>query len=214
MLRWFLCLAVVRGTLSFIESPAFAQMVSAAAPRPLGETLVGTAREDYESGRRLYESGDYAGALAEFQGAYRASSDPRLLWNAAVCEQGMKRYARAIALVHRYLDAHPVLLEREAQNFLHAAEARTAPVDVQACVLRCELRACGCQGTELGAVVSIDGDPMGTIPLAADARIDLGMHRLNVTKDGFQEYATTVNVVTSAELHVVAVLVPVAPAAH
>lgn len=194
-------LAVLGVVLSFV-APAFAQTQTPAADAtpPLSETLSGDAKQDYEAGRRLYKDGDYAGALTKFQSAAGASGDPRLFWDAAVCERAMQHYARAIALVHRYLDSHSPLIgaeaTRKAEDFLTAAGERTARLDVES--------------SELGAVVSVDGEPQGATPLTADARIDMGSHRVTVTKDGFVEYATTLTVETTADVHVSAVLAPMA----
>jgi PEGA domain-containing protein len=195
----FLQLAVFGAALSLFAPVALAQTVSGAPPPQLVETLAGDAKRDYEAGKRLYENGDYAGALSKLQNASRASSDPRLLWDAAACERAMQHYARAIALVHRYLDSHSPLIgpeaARDAQGFLRAAELRTARLDVQS--------------SEPGAVVSVDGEPQGAVSLAADMRIDLGTHQVTVNKDGFAEYATTLTIVSSADVHVTAVLAPI-----
>jgi hypothetical protein len=197
----FLPELLVFGALSaFFSPPAFAETPVAGAPAPLAETLTGDAKQDYEAGKHLYESGDYAGALSKFQSAAQASGDPRLFWDAAVCQRAMNHYAGAIALVHRYLDSHSPLIApeatRKAQDFLGAAEARTARLDVQS--------------SEPGALVSVDGEAQGAVPLAADARIDLGTHRLTVSKDGFVDYATPLTVETTADVHVTAVLAPMA----
>ncbi len=192
--------AVFGAAFWFAAPAAFAQTDGRTSTRPLAETLGGEAKQDYESGKRLFEGGDYAGALSRFQRASRASSDPRLLWDAAVCERAMQHYARAIALVRRYLDSHSPLIgpeaERRAQDFLSAASARTAHLDVQS--------------SEPGAAVFVDGEPLGTVPLAADARIDWGTHPLMVNKEGFAAYSTTLTVVSSADIHLTAVLVPIA----
>jgi hypothetical protein len=181
------------------------------APPPLGQTLVGAAKAEYESGRRLYERGDYAGALAKFRSASRTSNDPRLWWDAAACEAAVKQYARATALVRRYLDAHPQSFEREAWDFLQDAAASTARIGVEGCALVCESHGCECRPVEPGGLVSVDGDAIGAIPLPPYTRVDLGLHQLSVEKDGFEEYSTALNVTGSAEIHVRAVLVPVAP---
>jgi opacity protein-like surface antigen len=205
-MRIVLCLhlAVLGGALSFFlfAPAAFAQTPVAAVPvPPLAETLVGDAKQDYDAGKSRFEAGDYAGALSKFQSASRTSGDPRLFWNQAVCERAMQHYARAIALVHRYLDSHSPLIGPDAassaQDFLSAAEARTARIDVQS--------------SEPGAVVSVDGEAQGPLPLGAETRIDFGSHRLAVSKDGFVEYATSLTVETTADVHVTAVLVPIAP---
>lgn len=197
----FIVRAVFGATLFLVAPEAVAQTSEGAPPPSLADRLTGDAKEAYEAGRRLYESGDYSGALEKFQSASRASGYSRLLWNAAVCERAMQHYARAIALVRRYLASHSSFItpeaERDARDFLAAAETRTAPFDVQA--------------SEEGASVTVDGEPQGSTPLAADTRIDLGTHRVTVTKDGFVEYGTTRTVVSSEPVHLTAILTPVAP---
>jgi hypothetical protein len=180
-----------------LVAPAAQAQTSAGAPPPaLGDTLAGDAKEAYEAGRRLYESGDYPGALAKFQSASRASGDPRLLWNAAVCERAMQHYARAVVLVRRYLDSHSRLITPEAahnaQLFLDAAEPLTARLDVQS--------------NERDAMVFVDDEPLGGVPLGPGARIDAGTHRVTVKKRDFNDYTVVLTVTGSAEVHVTAPL--------
>jgi len=104
-----------------------------AAPPSLADALVGEAKEHLLAARALYGTGDYAGALIRFEAAYDASHDPRLLWNAAVCEKAMGHYTRAAALVRRYLDSGSPLVTPEAAQkaraFLAAAESETDGVE-------------------------------------------------------------------------------------
>src|SRR5208283_2274641 len=82
----------------WLLAPAASGQTAGWSPPSLADTLAGEARQDYQTGKRLYESGDYRGALGKFESASRLSGDPRLLWNAAVCERAMQHYARAVAL--------------------------------------------------------------------------------------------------------------------
>ena len=77
----------------------------AAAPSAvkLGDALTGPAKEDYDSGRVLFENHDFAGALVKFQHAFELSSDARLLWNMGACEKNLHHYARVLTLVERFL---------------------------------------------------------------------------------------------------------------
>jgi hypothetical protein len=174
-------------------------------PPPIAELLTPEARRDYESGRLLYESGDYAGALLKFQSAYEASStgpnserDPRLLWNAAACERALRRYANAIVLVRRYLDSGSPLITAEATEnaraFLTAASSMTVSLSVEANVK--------------GAVIYVDDRFVGPVPLPSDTRIDLGTHRVLVRKTGYSGHGETVTSSGQA-VHVKAVLRPV-----
>ncbi len=189
---------VIIGLVLWLFAPAaFAQTASGSSPpASLADSLTGGAKEDYEAGRRLYESGDYAGAFTAFQSALRESGDPRLLWNAAVCERAMQHNARAIVLVRRYLDSHsPFITPEAARNatlFLEAAEPLTARLDVQS--------------NQPDAVVFVDNEPLGTVPLGPAARLDVGTHQVTVKKRDFADYAVTLRVLDSSDVHLAVVL--------
>jgi hypothetical protein len=161
-------------------------------PRPLGETLTGQAKGDYEAALVLYKSGDFAGAGRRFSIAYEATRDVRLLWNVAVCEQGLRHYSKAIALVRRYLSSQSSLISEEAARnaraFLDAALPLTARLVVET--------------NEPGGSVYLDGELFGSLPLDAETRVDFGTHQLVVRKPQFVEAAQAVTVTSSADVHV------------
>jgi hypothetical protein len=193
-------LALFGAALLHVATGAVAQSAGGPPPPSLTETLAGDAKRQYDIGKGLYESGDYAGALAAFQNASRASNDPRLLWNAAVCERAMQHHARAIVLVRRYLDSRsPLILPeaaRNAQLFLDAAEPLTAHLDVEA--------------NQPDAVVFVDGEPVGTVPLGPGVRVDAGTHLVSVKKRNFNDYTRTLTITGLVDVHVSAVLSAIA----
>lgn len=170
-----------------------------AAPHPIADSPEGDAKREYELGRLLYENGDYSGALVRFLSAAKTSTDPRLLWNAAVCEKALRHYARAIALMRRYLASNSPLLTAQAaasaQIFLAAAEPLTARLEVSVNVP--------------DASVYADDEPVGKVPLSSHARIDWGTHQVVVKKKDFTDYEQTVTVSSSADVRVSAILRPV-----
>jgi hypothetical protein len=180
------------GYVPAVSAPA----ATSGPPIPLSEALAGLAKRDYDAGRLLYESGDFPSARLKFEAAFDRSHDPRLLWNAAACERRLRRYARAIALVRRYLATRSPLITAEAartaQFFLDAAEPLTARLAVEA--------------NEPQAWVFVDDLAMGPAPLAPDTRVDLGTHTVTVRKDGFADYLESLTVVDAADVHVKAVL--------
>lgn len=180
-----------------------------APPPPISELLTGEAKRDYESARLLYDNGDYAGASVKFHSAYEHSraqnpkweGDPRLLWNAASCEKNLRHYARAIALVRRYLDSRSPLVTpegaRAAQAFLAAAEPLTAPLVIEANVP--------------GALVYLNDELLGKTPLDGGVRVDIGTHRLLVKKGDHTDYTETFAIGGAEELRITAVLRRVEP---
>jgi len=171
-------------------------------PPPLSEALTGNARQDYEAAKVLFDRRDFPGALVKFRSAFEAAGDPRLLWNAAVCEQSLHHYAKAIALLRRYVSyagsGSPLVSEEslgQARGYLTGAEPLTAPLTVHV--------------SEPDAVVALDDEPLGKTPLPPDLRVDVGAHRIVVTKDGFVEVSTALSVAPPAPAVVDVVLYPV-----
>lgn len=154
---------------------------SSAGPKPLADTLTGDARADYESGKQLYGVQDFVTAKVKFQSAYDKSKDPRLLWNMAACERQMKHYAKARALVRRYLDEGGTLLtaqdRQDAESFLQATESLVVPVKIEV--------------DPAGASIWIDDEPVGTSPLPGPMPLDIGTRKLRVKKDGFKEHTSS-----------------------
>jgi hypothetical protein len=160
--------------------------------------LAGSAKQDYEAGRALHDKGDYARALVKFQSAHQASNDPRLLWNMAACEVKRFRYGKAITLIRRYLDSGSPLIKPEdqqrAQAFLEAAQQMTVALQVESNVA--------------GARVYLDGELVGTVPLAPNVRVDPGRHEVVIKQAGYADYTETI-IVGSADHRVTATLQPI-----
>lgn len=176
--------------LSTFAVAAAADSPSPEVPRSLGDTLEGDAKRDYDAALLLYKAGDFAGAERRFSSAFETSSDVRLLWNAAACEQALRHYAKAIALVRRYLDSHSPLITPEAEQnayaFLDAAVPLTARLVIEA--------------TPSDASAYLDDDPLGPLPLAREARVDFGTHRLIVRKAEFRDRVQDFTVTSSADV--------------
>ncbi|MEP7049529.1 MAG: PEGA domain-containing protein [Pseudomonadota bacterium] len=191
-----------------LTSPATAGLPGAVPPAPLADSLQGQAKADYEAARLLYDSGDYAGALLKFQSAYRATGDPRLLWNAAGCARNLHNYAKAMLFVRQFLASQSALVTPEfaarGQAFLDAAEPLTAPLEIES--------------NQPSSSVFLDDELLGTPAQASQSRVDLGTHRLVVQARGYQPYNETLTVLSSTTLHVTATLhalvvpLPVRPA--
>jgi hypothetical protein len=163
------------------------------APLPkLSDSLKGQAKDDYESGRVLFENNDYAGALVKFQHAFDLSDDFRLLWNMGACEKNLRHYTRVLMLVEQFLregGARISAAQRdEAMSVLRTVRPLIGEIDVSA--------------NETGASVYLDGALVGTTPLKEPVRADLGDRRIQVTKDGFKEQVAVTHVTGGARTSV------------
>jgi hypothetical protein len=173
------------------EPPPQAEPAPPAPPLPLGDSLTGQAKRDYDAALLLHRSGDFASAERRFSTAYDLAGDVRLLWNAAACEQGLRHYSKAITLVRRYLASRSPLIteeaERNARAFLDAALPLTARLVVEP--------------SESGSSVYVDDELIGTSPLDAEPRVDFGQHRLVVRHSRFKDGAETFTVTSSSDVH-------------
>jgi hypothetical protein len=153
-------------------------------PASLADSLTGDAKADYEGGKLLYGDGDYAGARVKFQAAYDLVKDPRLLWNMAVCEKGQRHYAKVVGLTQKYLTEGGDLLSAddraEAKDLLDAIESFTVSLALTI--------------NEAGADVFIDGERVGSSPLAGPSLVDIGTREIRVEKPGFKPFRSSVPV--------------------
>jgi len=179
------------------DGPARAEPPPAAAPSARGtpslaESLTGQAKEDYETARILFENGDNAGALVKFQHAYDLSTDPRLLWNMAASEKNLRHYVRVLRLIEQYLRDGNGLVS-DTQRADAAAVLRTVHSLVS------EVRV---TVNEPDASIYVDDVLAGTSPLANPVLVDLGDHRLRVSKAGFREQVLPQHIVGATEVSV------------
>jgi hypothetical protein len=160
----------------------------------LSAALEGPAKQAYESAKLLATNRDFAGALAEFKHAYSLSKDPRLLFNMAICEKELHHYARMRALLEEYLREGANVATQESLTAAQEALAAIKPLVAEVAL----------HVNEAGAEVIIDGEPVGTTPLARPVPIDPGTHQLIVKKTGFEPFEDTLETAggTAASLSV------------
>ena len=176
-----------------VAAPALAQEPTKSAGQNaagLGETLSGQALVEYNAARLLYQNGDFAGALVKFQRAYELSRDPRLLWNMAACEKNLRRYARMLRLIERYEKEGGARLSEQDRE-----EARQLVGTVRLLVSNVRVVV-----NEPDASVFVDDELVGKTPLAEPVLVDLGTHRIRVTKPGYEEAALVQEISGASEM--------------
>jgi PEGA domain len=178
--RRALGLAVVLHLVAFPTTRAFADTPSSS----LTDSLSGVAKSEYEAGRVLFVNSDYAASLVKLRRAYDLSHDPRLLWDMAACEKNLRRYVKMHALLERYLADGG---DRLSPDDRRAAESALKTVQSFVSPLRLDV-------DQPGADVLVDGESVGTSPLAKPVLVDIGTRNIQVTKAGFQPFRETVRV--------------------
>lgn len=181
--------------LALLATPA-----TAADPRPtkpLAETLTGTAKVAYDTGKLLFSDGDFAGASLKFQQAYEAGHDPRLFWNVAAAEKSLRHYAKAAAFTRRYLSEAKAIIGREQRE--NAEETLAAMVGF--------LGELTVSPEPTDAKVSIDGELRTESGPSRTYVVDQGSRAVRVEKDGFDPFEKSVQVIGGGKATLPVVLV-------
>jgi hypothetical protein len=169
---------------------ALAPAAQAPPSKPLSETLTGAAKAEYEGGKILFQAKDFAAALVKFEHAYEISKDPRLLWNAAICQKELRRYTRMLATIDRLLkEGGPLLTEQDrtdAAEIVKTVKEFVSPLKLTV--------------NEPGAQVLVDGEVVGTTPLTETVLVDVGSRKIRVTKPGYKDVERAVTVVGASDV--------------
>ncbi|MFK7986391.1 MAG: PEGA domain-containing protein [Sandaracinaceae bacterium] len=133
------------------------------------------ARAHFERGVALFDEGRHTAALAEFEAAYRASPNYRVLYNLAQVHARLGQAVRAADTYERFLseggDAIDAAQRARAEAELATQQARIGSLDIVVEVP--------------GASVSIDGDQVAQTPLDAPIRVSVGEHTVEVSAAGY-----------------------------
>ncbi len=161
------------------------------------------AREHYSKGKELYEVGDYARALEEFQAAYDAKPHPTVLKSVAECQVQTKDLAGAIATFEKYL-ANP-----DAPN-KPTVEARL--LELKKMMGQVEVTS-----EPPGAGIVLDGNVTGEVtPVTLD--IAPGDHEVVLNAEGYEPLVKPLSVESGAKTQLAADFAtegdPVEPAAQ
>ncbi len=153
------------------SAPAPAPAPSTAATERAGEE----ASNHFKRGLQLFDDGEYTLALVEFERAYQLAPNYRALYNIALVDMQLGRYADAARTLEQYLhdggDGVVPARRAEVTKTLGQLKLRTATIDVTMNVS--------------GAEVSLDGKPIDPARLRGPMVIDAGEHTLRATAPGY-----------------------------
>ncbi len=157
--RWFVALALGVGV---------------AAPARADEDPKKVAHQHYEAGADAMRKGNYDGARREFEAAYAASPNYRVLYDIAEAELGLGLPELALDAFQRFLtdggDQVPPKQREQVTQQMAQLELGFASLEVV---------------TEpAGAEVTLDGAPLGTTPLARPVRTRAGVHVVGASQSG------------------------------
>lgn len=154
------------------------------------------ADRHFKSGVALYKEAKFAEALAEFERAYEIAPHPTVLYNIAGCHRELSHYGEAVKFYKRFLDEGKGKVPKErlaaAQTELDGILARIARITVAA---------------PDGAVLTLDGDELGTMPIDMPLMVAPGEHKVVVRSQGMKDAERTVRVASGDVIDVAMKLV-------
>src|SRR5262245_29963200 len=132
------------------------------------------AADHFARGQKLYDKGNYAAALAEFEAAYQKTQAWEVLLNIGVTEENLQHYNGAVRALDRYLKegADKVAPDRKARVESELRHIRSVVGEVSVTV------------PGAPATVEVDGRVVGSSPLPEGLLLAAGPHRLRVTRPG------------------------------
>ena len=168
---------------AFGAAPAFAQdaaVTKPAAPAALEapaapDQATLDARRHFKTGTKLYRDGNYGGALAEFEEAYRLKPGAGSLQNVALSQKGLFRYAEAAATLEQLLGQHSAELN----------EGERKAVDDALSELRGLVASVKLHVVPESARVLLDGKSLTAVQWAAPLVLNVGEHTLSVDAPGY-----------------------------
>ncbi len=133
------------------------------------------ARRHFKAGSKLYRDGNYGGALAEFEEAYRLKPGPGSLQNLALCQKALFRYAEAAGSLAQLLEKH----EKEL------SEGERRAVDDALSELRALVASVRLRVRPEHARVLLDGRTLTPADWAEPIVLNVGEHALSAEAPGF-----------------------------
>ncbi|MBS2016297.1 MAG: tetratricopeptide repeat protein [Deltaproteobacteria bacterium] len=164
-----------------LVAPLASAQPAPAAPTPSGDSkgeakseAVKEAEQRFLRGKQLFEEGDYALALVEFNRAYEISPNYRVLFNIAQINIQLFNYAAARTALERYLreggDDIPAARKVQAEKDLGMLRTRTSYLRIT---------------TNPPAAITIDDVPIGTAPFTDALLVNAGQRKIGASALGY-----------------------------
>jgi PEGA domain len=173
-----------------------------AAPRAFAQNDAANKKQAQAlqvEGLRLMQKGDNQGALAKFEEAFRLVSSPKILFNMGKAHLALGDEPKATEELERFLDEAPYAPKEsrdEAQRKLETLRPHLSYLEVQT--------------DDVGSTISIDGQVVGTAPLARPSVVRPGAHEVRVEKSEMVTQVHQVAPIAGQKLRVVVKLVSAA----
>lgn len=161
------------------------------------------AKRHFVNGTEMMELEDFAGAAVEFEASMKLYKNKNAVFNLAMCYKALHKYPQALEMFRILLGEFSGDLSAEVK-----AEVRSNIKSMSKMISQIEIT------TNLpGATILLDGEKIGTSPLAKPIKVGAGEHRVRASLKGHHDQETTVSVVSGKNQIVEFTLKPVEKAA-
>lgn len=142
------------------------------------------ARDHYDRGLKLYDSGDYDAARVEFERAYQIAPSYRILYNIGLVQRQKQDYVGALRNFELYL----------SEGGASLPDVRRKQVEGEIAEIRSLIASATVETNVPEAEVFVDDVPVGKTPLREPVLLNPGRRRITATKRGRLPAAKVVEV--------------------
>jgi hypothetical protein len=140
------------------------------------------AAERFDRGLRLFNQGENAGALVEFKRTYELTGDPSTLFNIGLVYAELKRPVEAVDAFNTLLKSSAKLGPEQRQK------AEKVRAEQQTFVSFVDI------GTNVQAMIEVDGVEASHTPLSAPLRLAAGHHVVGAVAAGYAPSRKTIDI--------------------
>jgi hypothetical protein len=150
------------------------------------------AKLHFEKGVNFMKEKNYDAALLEFQYAYELLPNPLVLFNIGMCLKEKLRYADAVGVFKRVISESGVSIDKGLKS-----EVEKIIGDLQNYVGYIVI-----EGEYPDARLYIDDTLIGNLPFKEPIPVDIGKHRLEVTREGYKKFERSIVVRSNEEIRI------------
>lgn len=173
-------------------TPAPATTPTAATTAASPDDNLAQAKEHYEAGLKLYDTGDYDGARVEFERAYKLAPTYRLLYNLGLVQKQKSDYVGALKNFELYLE----------EGGTQLPEVRRTQVTDEIAQLKRLVATVIVTTNVPDADVTVDDVPVGKSPLHEPLLVNPGQRKIGASKKGRLPAAKVVDVVSRDQVKI------------
>ncbi|MEZ4372048.1 MAG: PEGA domain-containing protein [Polyangiaceae bacterium] len=173
---------VVLGLLVACMAPSVA--LAAPKDKSVSDSDRESSRVHFRKGIKLFQDGNFVGALAEFQASYKLKPAGSTLQNIALCQKQLFRYSEAAETLADLLKTHGSELTEEEKT-----SVRQTMEELEGLVGRVSISV-----IPSSAKVSVDGRTLTPEQLSEPVRLNVGEHRIRVESPGYAPVDQTVRI--------------------